>query len=165
MGRLTEIESVSYAKKSTAPGKAVVVKTKAGSISRNVELYHPPGISSAPTAKDRAIEIDVGGGVKVAIVTHNYKLEIEVSDGETIIYSTNAGGDTLKAFIKLDTDGNIDLNGSSKKLVTYTELNSALQGLITALNLALGTKQNGAGTAGSLSLDISAAQTAKVRTG
>lgn len=164
MGRLTEVVNTDYAKKTTAPGKAVLVQTKAGSINRNIELYHPPGISSAPTPADRVIETDAGGGVKVAIATHNYKLEIEVSAGETIIYSTDAAGETLKSYIKLDIDGNINLNGDSNKLVTYTELNSALQGLITALNLALGTKQNGAGTAGTLSLDISAAQTAKVRT-
>jgi hypothetical protein len=59
----------------------------------------------------------------------------------------------------------IKLNGSSKSFVTYDELNTALQGLVTALNLEFGKKRDSTGTPGALLLDISASKTVTVKTG
>lgn len=164
MGRLVEAVKSFFDKRTTAPGKCVIIQTQAGDIERTTELYHPPGISSAPTKGDRVIEIPLGAGVRVAVATHNYRVEVEPLSGETIIYSTDSEGNTVKAQIKLDNDGNINLNGSGKKLVTYSELNTALQSLVAAINTTFGTKQDAAGTPGTLSLDISAAATTTVRT-
>jgi len=165
MGRLVEVVKSVFTTRTTAPGKAVIIHSKAsGNVDRTTELYHLPGISSAPTPEDKAIEIPLDGGGRVIVATHNYRLEISVTAGETIIYSTDATGGTKKAEIKLDTDGNIDLNGSSKKLVTHAELNTALQTFITALNANLGTKLDGSGTPGALALNIALSETAKVRT-
>ena len=59
----------------------------------------------------------------------------------------------------------IELNGNTKQFVTWDALNTALQGFITALNLAFASKQNGSGAAGGLSIDISAAKTTTIKTG
>ena len=59
----------------------------------------------------------------------------------------------------------IELNGNTKQFVTWDALNTALQGLVTALNAKFATKQDAAGAAGGLSLDISAAKTTTIKTG
>ena len=165
MGWLGTVTGVFFRKKGAAPGKAVIIQTTAsGGQERDREMYHPPGISSGPTKNDRIIEVPAGTGVRVAIAAHNYRINVEVTDGETIIYSTDSAGATVKSQIKLDNAGNIDLNGDGKKFVTYTELNTALQTFITALNINIGTKLDGAGTPGTVSLDISAAETTTIRT-
>ena len=64
----------------------------------------------------------------------------------------------------INPDG-IELNGNSKTFVTYAALNTALQGLVVAINTALGTKESGSSSPGTLSLDISAAETTTVKTG
>ena len=57
----------------------------------------------------------------------------------------------------------LDLNGANT-MVTYAALNAALQGLVTAINAFLAAKQDGAGAAGTMTLDISGAEAKKVRT-
>lgn len=172
MGRLGRVIKSLFTTRSTAPGKAVVVTTaSAGSVKRTAEMYHPPGVSSAPTAEDRVVEVPIGNsGSRVIVASHNYRVEVEPSSGETIIYSTNSAGDTVQAQLKLDNDGNILLNGDSKTFVTHAELDSALQGLITYLNgHAHSGVTTGGGTSGPpaspTSLDISAAETTTVKTG
>lgn len=166
---LETITKSEYNKKGSAPGKAVLIKTEAaGGQERKVELYHPPGISSGPTPNDIVVESLEKGGVRVAVATHNYRLEIEVSAGETIVYSTSADGNTKQAEIKLDTSGNIEMNGDSKRFVTHAELDAALQTFITALNLhthpTAATGPPSPPTA-SMSIDISAAETTTIKTG
>ena len=165
MGWLEKVTDIAFKIKGAAPGKAVIIQTiAAGDQERNAEMYHNPGISSAPTKLDRVVSVPVKSGTRVIIACHNYRIEVEPDSGETIIYSTNTAGDTVKSTIKLDNAGNIDLNGDGKKFVTYAALNTALQTFITALNIAFGTKLDGAGTPSTLSLDISAAETTTIRT-
>jgi hypothetical protein len=59
----------------------------------------------------------------------------------------------------------IHLNGNSKTFVTHAELNTALQTFVTALNAAFASKENGSGSAGALTIDISAAATTTIKTG
>lgn len=74
----------------------------------------------------------------------------------------------------LDMDGSktrvinpagIELNGNTKTFVTHTELNTALQGFVGALNTLFASKLDGGGTSGTLALDISAAATTTIKTG
>ena len=169
---LETLTDQSFSKKGSAPGKAVVLKTESGGgdvkQERTVELYHPPGISSGPTPQDRVVIAPAGTGVRVAIGTHNYRIEVEPLSGETIIYSTNSDGSVVKATIKLDTDGNIEVNGNSKRFVTYKELDTALQTFKTALNLHVHpTAATGPPSPPTtpMSIDISAAETTTVKTG
>lgn len=59
----------------------------------------------------------------------------------------------------------IEMNGNTKSLVTWEQLNTVLQTFITSLNSAFATKTNGAGSPGTLSLDISSAKTTTIKTG
>lgn len=114
------------------------------------------------------IEIKPDG--KLAITTDSDLTEDITGDrtsettGKQSITST---GDT-----KISASGNaiiggaeIRLNGSSKSLVTYSELNSALQTLVLSINAAFATKLDAAGSSPGLTLDISSAETSTVKTG
>lgn len=163
MARITEID---YKIKGTNDGKSTVIKTEAGAgQERETELFHNPGISSGPTVGDEAVTVNVGSSGRIAIATQNYRLEVEVTEGQTIIYSTSTDGETLKSQILLDTDGTINMNGDSKQFVTHKELDTALQLFIVSLNATFATKLDTAGAPGTLSLDISAAATTTIKTG
>lgn len=169
MGKLGRVIKSLFTTRSTSPGKAVVIQlVGAGGIERTAEMYHNPGISSMPTPEDRVVELPIGrSGSRVIIASHNYRAEVEPETGETIIYSTNAAGDTVKSKIHLKTDGTIDINGDSKRLVTYDELNTALQNHTHAAGTLLdstGAPVTGA-TGTPVALDLSAAETTTVKTG
>jgi hypothetical protein len=75
--------------------------------------------------------------------------------------------------IEIDDSGNVNINGSpdvningdTRNLVSHTELNSALQILVAAINATFATKVNGAGSPGTLILDISASKVNTVKVG
>jgi hypothetical protein len=116
---------------------------------------------------------------------------------QSVIYDTEAGTLTVKGFetvvdgdninlktnggtLVTDSSGGVELNGNSKRLVTYAELNTALGLFKTSIDLALagaivghthavttapGTTAVGVGSAPATSLDISASQTTTIKTG
>ncbi len=166
---IAKITDLEYKAKGTNDGKSLVIKTSAaGGQERETELYHPPGIASGPTPEDISISVPSGTNGRIAVATQNYRLEIEVEAGATTVYSTSADGSTLKSTIVLDVDGNISMNGDTKAFVTHTELDTALQTFITALNTHVHATA-GTGTPSPpvtpLSLDISAAETTTIKTG
>lgn len=183
MGRIARIVKSWIATRASSPGEAVIsqIKAQAGE-ERTVELWHSPGVVSIPTPDDRIAILGVGNGNhRIGIATQNYRIEHDLDTGETMIYSTNAAGDTVQATVKLDASGNIDLNGDSKRLVTFDELDTALAAFKSSIDTAIagaitghthagvttgpGTSGPGVGAAPATSLDISAAETATVRTG
>jgi len=98
----------------------------------------------------------------------NYALNIQNNQAETAVYSTTADGQTVKALIKLKVDGTIEFNGDSKRLVTWSELNTALQNHVHSAGS--GTLLSPAGpctgsTGKPVALDISAAKTTTLKTG
>ncbi len=166
MGGISKIDSFEIKRKGSAPGKAIVATTEAaGGQERSTEFYQLPGFAAGPTPDDVPVEVRVGTGGRIIVASQNYKITVDVSAGETLIYSTDAAGENIKAQIKLDTDGNISINGEDKVFVTHTELNTALQTFVTALNTSLASKLDGSGTTGALTLDISSAATTTVKTG
>lgn len=163
---MATITKVDYKRKGTNAGKSTVLKTEAGAgQERETELYHNPGIATGPTVGDEVVTVNVGTSGRIAVATQNYRLEVEVTAGETKIYSTSADGETLKSLIELDTAGLIKLNGDSKSFVTHLELNTSLQAYVTAVNALFATKLDGGGTAGTATLDISSAATTTIKTG
>jgi len=178
---LGEVDSFEFEERGQAEGPAINVKYKdSDSFTEENEFYQLPGIASGPTKGDRVVILPIEGGYRVIIAAHNYKVGVDVQPGGTKIYSTNESGTTKQAEIHLKPDGeiehttmekvkftdcdSIEFMGSSKKLVTHAELNTALQTFVTALNLALGTKLDGGGTPGTLTLDISASEATKLKT-
>jgi hypothetical protein len=151
------------------PGQTIYIEAEGlGGAGINAELYGQAGIFSRPPKGSRGVFIPIGVGRRYGIViaTHNYQVNIDwVDDGGTTIFSTTADGATVKARIDLNPDGTINLNGSSKNLVTWSSLNDSLQTLISGINAALATKQDSAGAPGTLWIDITSAKATTVRTG
>jgi hypothetical protein len=67
--------------------------------------------------------------------------------------------------INIDALQNVNINGDTRNLVSHTELNTALQILVAAINATFATKVNGAGSPGTLILDISASKVNTVKVG
>lgn len=105
----------------------------------------------------------------IALNANSDKVKIQLKNDGKLIVDTdgeidiNGGGN-----IKIDATTDIELNGNTKKFVTYTELNTALQvfvGLITA-HVHTGNLGNPTSTPTSpITLDISAAETITLKTG
>ena len=125
------------------------------------KLYGPSGDDSPPLPGDRIAELKVDGAgnwVAIGVVVKSQGAD----KGEKILYSRDSAGVT-KATIKLLKDGIIELNGNTDFAVSHTDLNAALQILVTAINANFATKLDGGGTAGVLTLDISGAKVGSVK--
>jgi hypothetical protein len=197
MGSIARIAQTLFRRFGRAPGKSIGAKTKAAyGQTREIAYWQLPGVAAAPTEGDRAIEIRVGGG-RVIIASKNYRVAIEPKAGEHIIYSLNAAGDTEMSrthhkqdgtvetrndngHVTLKSDGNIDLNGDGRTLVTHAELASALESFATSIQAEITSAitshthggvttgsqatATGTGTASKPSIDISTAEAQTVRT-
>lgn len=127
---------------------------------QTVQLMNPAGENSNPPDGSQVLIIDIGSAFKVAVATDD-GIEPFGSPGDKQIYSSD--GAIIKAFINLLTSGIIELNGANDFAVRFNALDTQLQGLITDINAALATKDDGSGTAGTLALDISSAKVDEVK--
>lgn len=170
IGSLVQIVRHIFIRKGRSPGESIVAQTKAGAgQERELDFYQLPGFASGPTEGDVGITIQTQGG-RIIVGSCNYKISVNPSTGETIIFSTNSAGDSVEAQINLKPNGDINLNGDSKRLVTYSELNTALSNYVTQLNLSLASGSNGGGpvvfaVSPPSSIDISTAETTTLKTG
>ncbi len=167
--RLYRIVKTAFKKLRSAPGQAVTVEAENTSGTLELPYYQLPGISAGPTDGDKAVVVNIAG-FRIVIASHNYRAGEAASAGEVVIYSTDSGGDAAQARIKLNTDGNIDLNGTGRTLVTHAELDTAIQGLVSYINghthsgVTAGSDPSGP-PAAPTSVDISAAEAETLRTG
>lgn len=93
---------------------------------------------------------------------------IQLKNGVSIALNSNDTECTIvagDAEIFIDKTGKINFNGNSKQFVTWAELNTALQNMVTAANLLYLTAATGGVKGGGLTLDISSAKTTTVLTG
>ncbi len=127
---------------------------------QTVEYMSGAGDDTIPPVGSIVTILSVGRAWKIAIAS-NDNIAPTMGEGEKKIYSSDGG--VIKAFINFLLDGNLELNGNGNSAVTYSALNTALQGLVTAINAVLATKLDGGGTGGVLSLDISGAEENTVR--
>lgn len=118
----------------------------------------PIDVRSVAYFKRKSILIVTKSGKKIVIDDVTGLVSIEHENGTTKIQIDASGN------IKIDGAA-IQLNGSSKLLVTHAELDTALQSMVTAINGALATKKDEPGSPGSVTVDISAAKTTTVKTG
>jgi phage gp45-like len=133
--------------------------------SDELEVWGQLGVWAVPPDGTPGLFVPIGYGQQAIIAA--VKALVQVSGlvaGEAAFGSTDATGATVKALVKARRDGSLELNGNGKKLVTYAALNTALQGLVTAINAKFATKQDAGGAAGGLSLDISASATTTLKT-
>jgi phage gp45-like len=155
--------------KGNSPGKSVVMTGEGvEGQTMTAEVYQAPGVLAIPGDGSRGVWLPVGGSSRYGVVVamQNYALTIQVEAGETAIYSTDAAGGTVKALVKLRTDGTIEINGDTKRLVTWQELQTALSTLATTIGAHVHAS-NGtpSPTLAGLSCDIAAAKTTTVKTG
>jgi hypothetical protein len=107
-----EIQKSEYKNKDQAPGKAIVIETSefGGEAVREMEFYQLPGFISSPTKNDVSVNAEIEGGYRLAIASHNYKINVEVKNGETKLYSTDPTGNVKLSEIYLDNTGKIKIS-------------------------------------------------------
>jgi len=124
-------------------------------------LYGISGDDSPPLPEDRVLLIKIDGSGK-CIVSGVLCLSQGAEPGEKIIYSRDSNGD-VQSTIYLKSDGTIEINGNADFAVSWTDLNSALQSLVTAINARFATKADAAGAAGTLTLNLANAKVTGVK--
>jgi len=140
MGLISTLVSLTKAAlktKGNAPGQSAVAQAAglAGQV-LTPEIYQAPGLFALPGDGTKGIFLKVGGGGRygVVVAVQNYQITIDVGgQGGTSIFSTTADGKTVKAKIVLKPDGTIEANGSTKRLVTFQELQDVLSAMNTAI--------------------------------
>lgn len=176
------------------PGQSQVAQVEGfGDTVNEVEVFGSPGLASSPAKGTTLVLVPIAGSKEyaVAIGTTNYALGESLNQGETLLYSMNSLGASLAAKIKTKPDGSvliesmlgaditvktsgkvkyetvdeIQFMGSSKNLVKFQDLDTALQTFKTSIEASLALKLDGAGSSGSISLDISSAKADKLKTG
>ena len=128
----------------------------------NAEVYSPSGDDSPPLPDDMGFftqDESTGGVVNVGAIDQVNAPEAE--PGEKRFYARDSAGNIV-AVVWLKADGTIELNGTADNAVRFLALDTALQLLVAAVNAALATKLDGAGTAGAVALDISGAKVDEV---
>jgi len=128
---------------------------------RTVELFTQAGEDTSPANGCRVIVVTLPGTKGAVAVSDD--LAPEVDPGEKEIYSTDNPATGKQARTLWDAAGNVVHNQGAKSAVSFADLDTALQLLVTAINAALATKLDGAGGAGALTLDISLAESATVK--
>jgi hypothetical protein len=147
---------------------------------QTVELFTQAGEDTNPADGCRVNIIPVSDSYKIGVGVSD-GLTPEVDPGEKEIYSTDDPVTVKKARIKLNkdgdiiidadggaeveikNDGDIILNSGTGSALKYTELDTALQLLVVAINAALATKLDGVGAPGAVVLDISASEVPEVK--
>jgi hypothetical protein len=93
------------------------------------------------------------------------EVKIQINKNGKLIIDTKSDIDVnCSGKITLDADTTIEFNGNSKKLITDT-LSTLLTAFVNSLNGALASKMDGAGSTGTLTLDITSAKTTTLKTG
>ena len=153
-----------------APGKAAIMQGEGfEGQTIDTEVFQAPGVFGIPGDGVRGIRILIGNSSRYSAVVgvQNYQIEIDVGgQGGMAIYSTSADGKTVKSKVLLKPDGTVEVNGNSKRFVTWDELNTALQNHVHGAGLLVSPSGPVTGSTGApIALDISAAKTSTVKTG
>lgn len=128
---------------------------------QTVQYMPMSGDDAPPQTGDIVVILRIGAAFLVAVAVHDTVVP-SMPPGEKKIYSRDGAGD-IAAFMNLLADSNLELNGSANTAVRFAALDTQLQTLVTAINAALATKTDGSGTAGTLSLDLSTAESPTVK--
>lgn len=128
---------------------------------QTAQVYGQAGFISNPAKDVKGIRFRIGS-LDIIIGAFNYKIPLPDNPGDSKVYSTDADGNEA-ATIKLLADGTIEINGNNDNAVSWDDLNTALQGLVTAINANFGTKLDGAGTPGTLTLSLTSSKVDEVK--
>lgn len=108
-----------------------IVQDGAG-VEEEVVVYSAPGVQEYPLVGDTVVYDDAGND-NVLVAVFRQSEQGEVSSGETIVYSRNAGG-SIAGSIKLSASGTITMNGGTDFAVAFTDLNTAITSLVAQVN-------------------------------
>ena len=134
-----------------------------GGVELEVQLMRPSGDASTPVKGDTVVYSEIKGhGESVAVGYYDSKVEATESGGR-LLYSRDSSG-TKKATIEMTTDGKVYLNGDGKSLVTWGELSTALNSLVSSINVAFASKKDEVGSSPGLTIDISSSKTNTLKT-
>jgi hypothetical protein len=103
---------------------------------RSVEYIGEHGLDSRPSRGCRAFVTDAANGYKAALAVTD-DLTPEVGPGEKEFYSTDDPATTKLARLKLNSAGEIELNGDADNAIRYTEYDINIQSILTQINANL----------------------------
>lgn len=126
-----------------------------GDSADTVLFFNVSGEDTAPVNGDMVCVLD-NGSFRIAFAIWDL-LAAAATAGEKRLYSRDSGG-AEQATVVLKPDGQLELNGTGDFAVRYTQLNMILQQLVTDINTALASKLNGSGSAGTITLDLTASK-------
>jgi len=129
---------------------------------QTVQYISQSGDDTSPPDGAKVMVFQIGPAFKFAIGSIDMIIP-DMAPGERKLYSTDSAGETIKSFIKLLNSGIIELNGNNDFLVRFNALETGLQQFVNDINTALSGKQDGGGSAGTLTLNISAAKVDEVK--
>ena len=151
-------------------------KNKDGDIQKiilQVEVFTDEDVRTVELFTQAGEDTNPGKGCRVNIIplTDSYSIGVGISDdlapecepGEKEFYSTDDPVTAKKARLKFDKSGNLIMNQGANHAAQYEALNTKFQAFVSAINSALATKQNGSGSAGTLTLDLSSAKVTTVK--
>lgn len=126
---------------------------------QSVEYMSHAGDDHIPPIGSVVTILTAGKSWKIAIASNDtIDFDSSLEEGDRKLYSKDNA-----SFIKILSDGTIELNGNADFAVSHTDLNTALSTFTTALNVALAAKLDGGGSSPGLSIDISGAKVATVK--
>lgn len=130
---------------------------------KNPSTYPNPRFWYIPDGSIFFVDYDTGDK---GVYNSNGSYLLIKGTGEIYLYTKNKSAKIYNdnGYVEVDTGGIINLSGNTKNLVTHAELATALNTFVTALNVALGTKSDGTGSPGTLSININPASATKVKT-
>ena len=137
-------------------GTPIVMFFTQRGITKFKETYTESDPGSGLFAKEDAFVMPGFGALSDITPATENGIVLQSEDGSHYIFIE-------EDLIKIQTNGNVEINGDADNAVSYTDLDTALQGLVTATNAALATKLDGAGSPGALALDLSAAKVDTVK--
>ena len=124
---------------------------------QTVEYVPLPGTDANPINGAKVFILEVGPGYLIAIGADD-GVTPSAATGEKFLYSVDSDG-VVQALLKLLKSGIIEVNGNTDFAIRFNALDTALQSMLTALNLDIVA----AGGAGSTTLDISGAKVDEVK--
>ena len=164
--RAVELKNASLQTQQGSPGPAVVATGKQDISTWTPEVWGIDGFWTMPSNGTWGIRLPVGGDERFSpvIAMHHYKApRPTLAKGERAMGASGPNGDTLGGIVIARNDGTLEINGTGKFLVTHAELDLALQTMLTALKAHLTAA--GDPSSGTLTLDISTAKAATLKTG
>lgn len=114
VAELLKIARTALSRYHSAPGNAVNANgTGLGGVSHDAEMYSVSGVFSRPRPGARGVLVEVGRGL-IVVATHDYRVNINISEGETAIYSQASDG-SIQARIDLDAAGKVGVSNAAGK--------------------------------------------------